>query len=314
MKQNIVLILKVAASAVILWWIFQRVDFTLILSSFATFTFGTVLLAIFLYALALSINAYKWNLLLPNFTTITLLVYTLIGQFYALVLPGQLVGEVAKAYRLGRQKTETMHTVAASVLMDRITGFAGLLLAALVGVIASAEAVPLEFTVIISLLLIACLAVLWFIRYEFFYVFLTSILSWLRSKGVLASLWNNSIRLIDAYRSYAKDAVLLVKNIALGFIFQVILIAVTAMFALELGLEVNFFDWWWIFGVVSVIVLVPITIGGIGLREGAFVGILVWLGQAPHAAVALSLSIFGMQVLFGLIGGLIELRYYLRKS
>lgn len=65
------------------------------------------------------LNALRWRLLLQGFSFPTLIRYTFAGLYYGMVLPGQLAGELAKAYSLGRGRKDA-ETIAASVLVDRV--------------------------------------------------------------------------------------------------------------------------------------------------------------------------------------------------
>lgn len=67
------------------------------------------------------------------------------------------------------------------------------------------------------------------------------------------------------------------------------------MIAAEVGIELKMADWLWIFAVVSLAVLLPLSIGGIGIREGAFVGGLGYLNFSGKLALALSLAIFTLR-------------------
>ncbi len=64
----------------------------------------------------------------------------------------------------------------------------------------------------------------------------------------------------------------------------------------------------WIVSIVYIIHLIPISISGLGLREGALVLILPNYGINESSALALSLIIFAINLLFGLIGGVMESR------
>jgi uncharacterized membrane protein YbhN (UPF0104 family) len=77
--------------------------------------------------------------------------------------------------------------------------------------------------------------------------------------------------------------------------------------AKAIGINISYYDWCWVFGVISIVVLLPVTIGGVGLREGGFVLLLGYFGVQNDKALALSLSIFGLQITGALIGGAIDL-------
>lgn len=62
----------------------------------------------------------------------------------------------------------------------------------------------------------------------------------------------------------------------------------------------------WIVSIVYIINFIPVSISGLGLREGALVLLLPNYGIDKSSALAFSLIIFVFTLLFGLIGGVIE--------
>lgn len=54
---------------------------------------------------------------------------------------------------------------------------------------------------------------------------------------------------------------------------------------------------------VTLLTLLPVSLNGLGLREGGFVFFLGQLGIPQAQALALSLLVFGLTLLFSLAGG-----------
>ncbi|MDP9084848.1 MAG: flippase-like domain-containing protein [Pseudomonadota bacterium] len=63
----------------------------------------------------------------------------------------------------------------------------------------------------------------------------------------------------------------------------------------------------WISAVVYAVVLLPISIAGLGIREITLVKCFALLGYAPRAAVAVSVLLFLDQLVSALIGGLLQI-------
>lgn len=80
-----------------------------------------------------------------------------------------------------------------------------------------------------------------------------------------------------------------------------------------LGLSVSWLSMGWVRSVVTVLTLLPISIGGVGVREGALVLTLQTLGVPAHDALALSILVFATTILApGLAGGVVEGAHWLR--
>jgi uncharacterized membrane protein YbhN (UPF0104 family) len=78
------------------------------------------------------------------------------------------------------------------------------------------------------------------------------------------------------------------------------------LICMALSIEVSFVQLMWVVPVVSLLQSLPISIAGIGVREGAYVYLLQLQGVPGESALALSLTVFGIQVLIALAGGLLQ--------
>jgi uncharacterized membrane protein YbhN (UPF0104 family) len=84
------------------------------------------------------------------------------------------------------------------------------------------------------------------------------------------------------------------------------------MLAQALGLELSLVTIGWVRSAVVLISMVPVSLGGIGLREAAFLYFLTPYGIGQEQAVAYSFLVFFVAVLFtGFLGGIFECRGWL---
>jgi uncharacterized membrane protein YbhN (UPF0104 family) len=82
-----------------------------------------------------------------------------------------------------------------------------------------------------------------------------------------------------------------------------------------LGIPVASVTMAWVRSVVVLITVLPVSVGGLGVREGALVLTLGTLGVQAHDALALAILIFVTTILApGLAGGLVESVYWLRGA
>lgn len=87
------------------------------------------------------------------------------------------------------------------------------------------------------------------------------------------------------------------------------------LLAQDLGLDVSIYAMAWIRSLVFLLTLIPITVGGIGVREAAFVGFLQLYGVPAAEALAFSFVVLAIQLAIGALGGGLELwRHWLRPS
>jgi hypothetical protein len=122
--------------------------------------------------------------------------------------------------------------------------------------------------------------------------------SWIRNK--LQKLW---AFFTHFRRLTTKDLVILLLLVTLGQLLQTL---AHVTIARSLGMDITVWTQLWIRGVILICAVVPISVSGLGLREASIVGILTYYGEPEEAALAYSLSYFGLVVGIAAIGGLLE--------
>ena len=101
--------------------------------------------------------------------------------------------------------------------------------------------------------------------------------------------------------------------VAISLVAQLPGIAVFAALGHGLGLGVPFVSMGWVRSVVVLITILPVSIGGLGVREGTLVLVLQPFGTPPADAFALSILVFATTILApGLAGGVVEGLIWLR--
>jgi uncharacterized protein (TIRG00374 family) len=306
-------LLRISVSALLIFLLLRKTDFSAILMTMNNFSFINLLAAFLLFSFTFVILAYKWKILLPEYSLFLLIKTILIGHFYSTVLPGQIAGEAAKAYTLGKGK-KNAEVIAASVLIDKTTGLLGLLIVGISGLFFSKTIIPQALTIslIIATFLVACILVL--IQVKFVFSTILKILKYFKSVFPKAQKIFNQIELlIHAWRMYSKKSKILFYSVLFGILYQVVSIFTNMLLSDELNISVSFFDWSWIAAFLSFALLIPLSIGGIGIREGTLVGVLAVVGVIPENALALSFSLFGFTVIYAIVGGIVANSSMLKK-
>lgn len=303
------LALKLAVSAVLIWLVMRNSSFVSIYYFFGKYSWPTVGLVIVLLALALVIAALRWKLLVPDIGFLKILKFTIIGQFYSLILPGQITGEAAKAYRLSSEQSGSGGRISASVAVDKVVGLIGLLILAIVGLLLA----PVPARGPLSIAAIAALCALLFVLFVLARSRLQSFVLNLLAKGkerfpLLARPADFLSSAAGHYGSFSRKGRVLAASLILAIAYQVVAVLITHVLALALGIDIGLVQWFSIFGVISFAVVLPITVAGLGVREGLFAYFLAGLGVSHEAAIALSLSVLATQCLMAVAGGLIELK------
>ncbi|MFC5489719.1 lysylphosphatidylglycerol synthase transmembrane domain-containing protein [Dokdonella soli] len=299
-------VLKLLFGLLLVGILFWRLDIHQILNTFRQFSWPYLLAALGLFVLSWPIATARWQLFAPRFAFRHLFELTLIGQFYAVVLPGQIAGEAVKAYRLAKGSADA-ERLAASVAMDRMIGTITLLLVAAGGMALTPHAIPGPLRQIFLWLIVLLIGGLFVFNIPAIHAMAEKTIVRAAMLPRLQRLSPVLLRLIHAWRDFARAPWRLLASLLLGLMLQFIALGMYSILAINLGLSVSLSDWAWIVGVTSLAMLLPVSIGGIGLREGSLVGCLGYLGVAGEPAIALSLAIFAITLAGALIGGVIEL-------
>lgn len=108
-------------------------------------------------------------------------------------------------------------------------------------------------------------------------------------------------------RSLPNNTTLLV--LALGVVIHLIGTGVCILAAVALDLEVSWLILGWVRAAAIFIAIAPVSISGLGVREGTFVLLLAAVGVDEAAALGLALLMLGLTIVVpGLLGGVLEAR------
>lgn len=299
-------ILKLVVSVGLLSWLLLRSDIGQVIASLQKLSPSVIASVAAMLPIMIGVAAFKWWIFIPRHRFIDLVRINLIGTFYSIVLPGQVAGEAVKIYRLGAGRADA-EEIAASVIMDKVNGMIGLLALGILGASFSQLDMPRPLLVTFGAALGIGLVALYSIR-----------LPWMR-RGIEASIdfvsrrWSFTKPLADraallytAASRYLARPWLMLASVLLGMTYHLLCISVFLIIAPTFDIHLHLVEWLWIFAVVALAVLLPLSIGGLGIREGASVAVLGLLQVPSAAALALSLTIFASQLVSALLGGLIE--------
>jgi hypothetical protein len=113
-------------------------------------------------------------------------------------------------------------------------------------------------------------------------------------------------------------------RVSLKFLAYLVLVSLLVHFlgtviyyllAISLGIDISFLTMGWIRSVVTLVLMVPISISGLGVREGLLLWFLEPYRTTGGDTLALSFLVFSVTVLFvGVLGGFLEGRNLLRSN
>jgi|SRR5579859_8061801 len=301
MKKSVLLALKIVLSAGLIWYIFPRIDFSSAWATMAAIPPSAVMAAVGILLVQLVLSSSRLGELLRqlgrNCSLPALLDIGWIGSFFSQTLFSFVGGDAMRVWRMVRFKIPV--TVATqAVLLDRLAGFGGIvvvLLATIPFLVPLLQNLEMEM----GLLLIAG-GVLGFL---FSVLVLRRLPERLTRYRIVAALADFAARGIYIARSGRGAAIVVGVSVLIQFT------NVLVLYILARGLSINLgFGMFVIFmPTVLFLSMLPISIAGWGVREGAMVSALAVVGVPAHQSLALSIC-YGLTLVFiSLPGGLIWL-------
>jgi uncharacterized membrane protein YbhN (UPF0104 family) len=309
-RPMLILLMKLLVSAGLLGFFFTRIHPERFFDTLATANFSYVALALVVYLLTQLGSAFRWAVLarplgfdtrLKNYS-----LYYLIGMFFNLFAPSTVGGDVTRVYYLARdgktnrQKRWAVSTVpaAVSVFMDRALGMTVLVWLGAVGLaLFPVYAVPRPIRSLTFVLAIGLLAA-----------------------GLLVPLLRRLlpldghpmvVKLRMAMHAYRADWRVIPYVIVLSFILHLVQAWIHVVMGKALQIDVPFSFCIILYPLVGTFAALPISLNGIGLREGGYLFLLGLIGIPSEKGIAFGLLLFLIVVADSLIGGLL---FLLRKN
>lgn len=300
---------KLAIAAVILALLFTQVRFVDVVAAIRGADAGVVAAAFGVVMFMQWWTAHRLKLLIDahglRLPTLTIFDINLATLFYGLFLPGgNFTGIAIRFYRLSKEQQSAMQTGVA-LFMDRIIATITLLAAGIGFWLIdwpTEQGAALAFMALGAVALLVLLMLL-FGRAEVPVVApMRRLLLGFGGKK-LASL--RSAMLDQAAMKRGKLALVFLLSCGV----HVLGVLAYWMLAQSMGIELSWVTIGWVRSTMILATMIPLSVSGLGLREGATIAVLAQFGNAATEAdaMAYSLLVFGATILaVGLVGGLFE--------
>jgi glycosyltransferase 2 family protein len=244
-----------------------------------------------LYLAGQVMSAYRW-LLLARLNGLAgrareYLTYYFIGMFTNLFVPGLIGGDAARAAYLGLRHRR-MGEAVASVVADRGVGLIALFWFAAIAAL-TVSSVRLPPTMVNVAVAIGVVSLLGYLAAPLLVMPLR------RLRGRLGSIVRPVI-------PYARDPLGLIIPLALSLALQASLAVCQYLLAVGMGLDVPLSAVMLVVPMANLAASLPLTLNGLGVREGAYLLLFGMAGVAHQDAVALGLLWFSSTMIGGLAG------------
>ncbi|HEY6454008.1 MAG TPA: lysylphosphatidylglycerol synthase transmembrane domain-containing protein [Steroidobacteraceae bacterium] len=225
-----------------------------------------------------------------------------ISNFYALLSPGPVLGGVVSVYRyssFGASLSGSIGSLLASRAVEAavfiIIGTACLLLDRNIALISVRYPLGLAAA---GVLAVAAATTCWWLVHQR-WMQRGGARAHIRPAGALRAMWHDFMRL--GPRMAWRAAIPAAAQVALSG-------AATCVLARSLGIELSLITAIWVTAAVYAVVLLPISVAGLGVRDLTLIKSLALLGVSSRSAVALSVLLFADPFVNAMIGGALQIR------
>ena len=301
------LVARIAVTALLLVWLFRHAGgLQPVLTALRAARVEFIVAAFFVNLAVQVAIAHRLSLLAgvqgAGLSTGEVMEINLVTQFYALFLPGGGVAAILiRFYRLTRDDRRYT-AILAAILCDRLLATATLCAAGLIFWLLDGPERPPQALLVLVLSSAATALGLW----PMFHPAPARWIGPLAARLPLArTLWPRLADALALFRAIPRSGQLHLAALSIGA--HVMGIAVYFLLAGGLGLSVPFVALGWMRSIAMLVAILPFSISGLGLREGAMVALLGQRGVPGDTAVGYALLVFAITILsVALVGGLLE--------
>lgn len=316
MKKSLLIIGKVVLTAAVLGWVVHRLGSAKLEAlwvNVCTASPWRLGLAFLLLLVPTTLGIVRWRMLLRvqgiHLTAYQATWIVATGQFFNAFLLGATGGDVFKAWYAANAAPDQKAVAVLSVAVDRLVGLVGLFVVAsavtllnLPVLLEHPETKGLVYMVVGGLIAVILVLALATQRHR-----ITAQPWWdrvwqrLPAKQVFGQL-------SESYRLYEKQPGTLIIALVLSFGVHLFCVLVAWLIGQALGIEQARLVHYLVYcPIINAIAAVPVTVSGLGVREGAFIFFFGLQGVSDSQSVALSLIYYATSLGLCLVCGLLFL-------
>ena len=293
-SKTIKLVAKIVLSAAALYYVFSKIDLGQTIDAITGINMWFLLLSVLVYALSQVISAFRLNAFYKyvpvSIRSITNIKLYWLGMFYNLFLPGGVGGDGYKVFLINKYHNTSVKRLIGTVFADRLSGLA--------------------------VILVYLCALVWFIDYDLTKVetpeggikMVHDMLGWINPYlnyfvifiPFIAGGYYLYLRIFSRHLTGATWRVFLLSIVIQGLQMISAIIILKSM-GTELAGRQD--DYLFLFLLSSIMSAIPISLGGLGLREVTFMFGSQYLGLNQDHAVALSILFYTISLFVSVFGG-----------
>jgi uncharacterized protein (TIRG00374 family) len=286
-------VIKIAVSLGLLILILTRLKWSTIIHEIKAANYIFLIPATLIYFIAILLSAYRWVIFLKLRSIVLTLSqafkYYLISIFAGNFLPSGGL-DVVRAIYAG--KGEKVSTALAATFIDRLSGFYAILFYLIIAAITLTMKTKalLNITIIGILLLLAINLLLFTKQFD-------EMVNKVKRNKITTPI----LKFLNSIYEYRNEWPLILKTLPISILIQLLFSLVPIVISFGLKVKIPIWESILLLPIINFVMMIPVTISGLGLREGAFI-ILYGDLIGKEKALLLSLLYYLTSVIISLIG------------
>ena len=299
-------IFQIIISFLIITYLLKDVDQLLIFNIIKTIDPIKFFYTLIILFISLLLYPYKWWVIL-RFLGMKLsfgLIYNLnlVASFYNMVLPTRLGGDFLKYFILTKNNDTNGEKIAASILIDRIFNLIAIAIIFIVSTINTSYNYYSIYFWIISIFGTSLVLV----------KITPKILNFknIRRFKLIKSMFISFDYLNIFFNSFKKSIFIILTS----FVNVMVTFFMSYSIGLAIGIEISFSYYLYFMSLTSIVTIIPISLGGFGIREGIYIHFLGILNVSKELALSLSIVSYLLMLLPSFFGYLISIVFNIKYS
>lgn len=302
-----ILAFRILVAFSILYFIYSKFPFSGVIKALTSADIILVIICALLTFISYIVASYRLLHLVLNqgvkINFLKIFEINLATLFYGLFLPGgNFSGGAVRVYKISGEDRKVMETLA-SITFDRVLATLSLFI---VGIFFWIIHRPINSAFIVSVMLTGAvlIIVLHICVMTDRISFVFKILNVIKISFVSRTI-NKFYSILNNYRKLSVSRLLIL--LTFSIFSQLIGILVYYLLAKSLDIYLPYTSMGWVRSAVILATMIPVSVSGFGLREGALLYLMHSYGILPDKILALSLLVYFVTIFtLGLFGGLIE--------
>lgn len=284
-KKTIKFFLKLFISVGFVFWVVFKVNWHEVLFYLSEIKVWQILLYVAVYFFGVIISAQKWKQLCEfkgiQHKLTDYFRFYMAGAFINNFMPSFIGGDTFRAFQIGEKDGKYTES-ASAVLMDRISGFVGAaILALLFGLANIRNILANKMLVLFNALVVASLfsdfLLIWFSKTALF-------------QRIKRYIPEKVLEVLRGVRGYNKNSKILYHAVLYSMLFNVIGVGLANyILFLSLGIKISILNYLSAVFLISIVSALPVSINNIGIKEWAYITFFGAFGAQSEAVITVAI-------------------------